>query len=410
MTIDEIRIAASPGETRAAFLADGRLIRYVVDRPGETLCLGDVVLGRVKRVVTGLDAAFVDVGAGQDGFLGADDAVPPGAARRRIGACVHEGAAVVVEVIREATPVKGPKLRIAADPEAATPREGRRAPVRLARGPGPVQRALAALATPACRRIVVDAPDMAAWLRAARPDLADRVTVLIAPGRDAFADTNVADQLASLLRPSVPLPSGGSVSISETPALVAIDVDSGGADGRTAAQTGLAVNLEAADEVARQIGLRSLAGQMVVDFIPMRRRDHRSAVLARLGAALADVGASDVDVAGYTRLGLVEMRRRRTGPTLAEMLRCPCPRCEGSGMVDSPLTLALAALRAALAADRASPGAALAIEAVPEVAAVLAHGVAAARAETEARLGRPLEVHPAATRPACGFVVNVNGR
>lgn len=404
MAVDEIRIAVSPGEIRAVFLAGGRLVRYVVDRPGDARRLGDVVLGRVKRLVRGLDAAFVDIGERQDGFLATADAGPPGAGRRPIGRLLREGEAVVVEVIREAMPPKGAKLRVAADPGEATRPLGLRPPVPLVRGPDPVRRAVEMLATEACRLIVVDAPGIAAWLRNALPDLAERIQLTTIPGA-AFNGSDVDEQLERLLRPSVPLPSGGGVTIVETPALVAIDVDSGATERDGASATALAVNLEAAEEVARQMALRGLAGQVVVDFMPMRRRDHRAAVLARLRTALTEAGIGEVEVAGYTRLGLVEMRRRRTGPTLTETLQRRCALCEGSGRVDSPVTVALAALRAALAADQVSPGRPLAIEAAAEVVAALDRDVADARAEAETRLGRPLLVRPAAGVPTPGFTI-----
>lgn len=113
--IDEILVSAGPGETRSALLANGRLVELLVDRSGPEAAVGSIYLGRVERVLPGLDAAFVELGHGRAGFLGRDDAQAPGLRGEGdgplpISRCVHEGEAVLVQVIKPATGNKGPAV------------------------------------------------------------------------------------------------------------------------------------------------------------------------------------------------------------------------------------------------------------------------------------------------------------
>jgi ribonuclease G len=185
------------------------------------------------------------------------------------------------------------------------------------------------------------------------------------------------------------------VFIEKTAAVVAIDVDAGAADEGGREATALAVNREAADVIAREIGLRDLAGHVVIDFVPMRRRDNERKLLRRLTRAFARHRLT-VDLAGFTRLGLVEFTRRREGPSLPDTMLAPCPACEGHGHVLSPLTVALKSLRDVVAEDRAAPGCAWGIEAAPEVIAVFGAAAMDALRETEARLGRSLKLYASA--------------
>ena len=114
----------------------------------------------------------------------------------------------------------------------------------------------------------------------------------------------------------VALPSGGAVIFEETHALCAIDVDGGSATG---SKSSLRVNLEAAEVIARQLRLRAIGGIIVIDFLRLTKRDQRRQVIEAMTAAFAD----DRDAAppeGFSKLGLVEMRRRRKGPSLLEIL------------------------------------------------------------------------------------------
>jgi Rne/Rng family ribonuclease len=285
--------------------------------------------------------------------------------------------------------------------DALTRSRAMKPPALLAAGPDPVGVALSqalspARVRPARVRIVADDARMAATLRLAFPEKALNIETDLS-GRSLFSEHALEEQIETLLSPVVDLQCGGTIFIEQTAAVVAIDVDAGAADEGGREATALAVNREAADVIARQISLRDLAGHVVIDFVPLRRRDNQRKLLRRLTRAFARHGLA-VDLAGFTRLGLVEFTRRRERPSLPDTMLASCPACEGQGRVSSPLTVALKALRDVVAEDRAAPGRAWGIEAAPEVIAVLGAPAMDALRETEARLGRPLKLHTNALR------------
>lgn len=199
-----------------------------------------------------------------------------------------------------------------------------------------VRRVLRDAAMPALRRVVVDGrhafASLRTWVHDAMPDLEGRLSAH-AGRKPLFEEEGVAEALEDALRPRVPLPSGGSLLIEPTSALVSIDVNTGGhVEGGGREEGALATNLEAAVEVARQVRLRNLSGLLIVDLVPVKRQASQSAVLARLRDATAD-DRVPVHVVGFTRLGVVEMTRQRRGLSLAEQLGTPCPACDGTGIV-----------------------------------------------------------------------------
>ena len=115
MTIDHVLISTSPGETRTALLTHGRLVEIHISRAGGESLVGNVYLGRVASVNKGLDAAFVDIGTGRDGFLALPEVRPAGSDSRTngsndgIGDYLNEGASVLVQVSRDPVEDKGPK-------------------------------------------------------------------------------------------------------------------------------------------------------------------------------------------------------------------------------------------------------------------------------------------------------------
>ena len=160
-----------------------------------------------------------------------------------------------------------------------------------------------------------------------------------------FAHQAVEAQLDSMLVPTVQLRSGGYLVINQTEALVAIDVNSGRSTReRGIEETALKTNLEAADEVARQLRLRDLAGLIVIDFIDMESRRNNTAVEKRMKDALKDDRAR-IQLGSISSFGLFEMSRQRLRPSLAETSFAPCPHCGGTGHVRSTETSALAVLR-----------------------------------------------------------------
>ena len=379
-----------------------RLLELAIDRPGFVGITGNIYLGRVEKVVPGLNAAFIGFGEENSGYLAMaeirarDD---PGGGR--IAKCVSEGESVLVQVLREPSENKGAKLTtritvagalLVHTPGAAEVRlsrrmenEGERRRLRdcveklaggsggfvvrtAAEGAGEARlageaerlttawRQIAAAAEkakpPAClyreaepalrflrdhgepriKRILVEG---AALFNRVRAYLEQQVAASLAerlePYRDReplFEAWQAEEQIEAAVEDTVPLPAGGSLIIGQTPALTTVDVNTGG-------EGALAANLEAADEIARQLRLRNLAGLLVVDFVSMSGRKEESQVLDALRRAVASDPAG-VHVGGFTRFGMVEMTRRRQGFPLARVLTSPCPACGGSGRIARP--------------------------------------------------------------------------
>ncbi len=160
-----------------------------------------------------------------------------------------------------------------------------------------------------------------------------------------FARFQVESYLSSMFNPTVQLKSGGYIVIGVTEALVAIDVNSGRATKEgSIEETALKTNLEASEEVARQLRLRDLAGLIVIDFIDMEERRNNSAVEKRMKDKLKTDRAR-IQVGRISGFGLMEMSRQRLRPGMIEATTQPCPSCHGTGLVRSDDNLALTILR-----------------------------------------------------------------
>jgi ribonuclease E len=160
-----------------------------------------------------------------------------------------------------------------------------------------------------------------------------------------FARQQVEDQLDAMLLPTVQLRSGGYLVINQTEALVAIDVNSGRSTReRGIEETALRTNLEAVDEVARQLRLRDLAGLIVIDLIDMESRKNNASVERRLKEALK-VDRARIQVGHISHFGLMEMSRQRLRPSLAETSFVTCPHCGGTGHVRGTESAAIHVLR-----------------------------------------------------------------
>ncbi len=161
-----------------------------------------------------------------------------------------------------------------------------------------------------------------------------------------FSRYNAEAQLDAMHEPTVQLRSGGYIVINQTEALVAIDVNSGRSTReRNFEDTALRTNLEAADEVARQLRLRDLAGLIVIDFIDMDANRHNAMVEKRMKDALR-LDRARIQVGRISHFGLLEMSRQRLRPSLAETTFVTCPHCLGRGTVRGLESSALAVLRA----------------------------------------------------------------
>ncbi|WCR19457.1 Rne/Rng family ribonuclease [Paracoccus alcaliphilus] len=161
-----------------------------------------------------------------------------------------------------------------------------------------------------------------------------------------FARYQVESYLGGMFNPVVQLKSGGYIVIGVTEALVAIDVNSGRATKEGSIEdTALKTNLEASDEVARQLRLRDLAGLIVIDYIDMEERRNNAAVEKRLKDRLKSDRAR-IQVGRISGFGLMEMSRQRLRPGMLESTTQPCAHCHGTGLIRSDDSLALTILRA----------------------------------------------------------------
>jgi ribonuclease G len=403
----ELLIETIAGEARIAILEDDRVVDLIVEREAGASLVGNIYLGRVRRVVTGIGAAFVDIGIPKAGFL-----------PLRGGQTVSEGEAVQVQVARDAFGEKGAQLSlnltlpgrllvygpatdrlsvsrqiedeeerdrllrivddIAIDQEGFIVRT-------VAEGTSAAQIAEEAENLRDAWEVVmtaqsgVTAPailyqDLDLLLKAMRDHAQDDVSAIwfddnrahgdarhfcerFAPGLvdrlrlhdglvSLFDARGVEEAIEEALVDRASLPSGGSIVIEGTEALTAIDVNSGRfVDGVGPQDSALRTNLEAATEVARQIRLRNIGGIIVIDFIDLEDDDVWPQILTRLEEGFA-TDRVHCRVVGLTEAGLVELIRRRRRRPLAEILLDDCDQCEGTGRIRNAETTAFDVLRA----------------------------------------------------------------
>lgn len=337
--IDAAVVSSAPGETRIALLAGGEVIELVVDRG--SVARGDIVTGRVIEIAPQLGAAFVAIGEPEPGYVAKKGALTV-------------GTTALFAVTVGARPGKGAELKLA----AADSREYRRSAL---------ARVLADF--PTIDRVAVDDPAALAEARRLFP------SAIVEPG--CFENSGAADALDEALARRVPLTGGGSLVFAETEAATVIDID--GAGGMPAV-----VNEAAMPVIARHLRLRNLAGHILIDAIPTRGRG----AVPHLAAALREAVADDpvpVQVAGRTPLGMIELTRRRRGPSLAEVM------LEPAGPVASAETVGLQGLHALLREAAARPGASLALALLPRAAQRL-RARPDILAEAGRRMGRPVVV------------------
>jgi Ribonuclease G/E len=283
------------GETRAAVLDGERAVELHLERwseRGKRAIRGEVYRARVTKVDNGLNGAFCELGRGPAGFL------PFGKAGRPDG--LHEGAALGVQIQREAFQEKGPTLSL----------------FEVEPGEAP--------------QVVVPSPP-----------LAERLSMMFdAPVRTPKeAEIDLDALFEDALDPVVPLPGGGRLVIEPVTALTAIDVDAGarstpGGAGKLAIE----LNKSAAREAARQIRLRGIGGVVAIDFLPLKKRADQAALDQAIRGAFRNDPAK-VDIAPASRFAIVELARQRIGRGLHEI-------CWERFGVETVETAALAALRA----------------------------------------------------------------
>ena len=496
----ELLVNATPPETRVALTEDGRVVEVFHERRGRQSLVGNVYLGRVHRVLPGMQAAFVSIGLDRDAFLYVEDVAPrssdydfgeeesesgiedeahdrSASERPRIDDLLKEGQEIVVQVTKDSVGSKGPRVtaalslagrtlvflpggrepgvsrrivdaaerdrlrsllealpgggafiartaalgksaeELAADHAYLTGLAARIAKRRDSAAPPALLHREADLALRSARDLVDDDCDvlrvddpaaferMREFLAVASPGLARRLELYEDP-EPLFRRYNVESEIENALRSRVPLPSGGSIVIHQTEALVAIDVNTGKFVGTADLEdTVFAANLEAAPEVARQIRLRDLGGLLVVDFIDMEDPGHREALFARFAEEMARDRAK-TRLLPVSEFGLIEVTRQRSRGNLERVLTRACPECAGGGRVKSDTTVALDLRRALLAPPVLfSRGEIVRVRTRPGVARLLTEDDPRIVEEAEASLGIRLEIIPDETLDGAGFQI-----
>ena len=400
-------ISALPGEYRAALADAGELVDFRLARIVGASHAGEIFLGRVVALRPALRAALIDIGLDRPAYLSADDIVPRGAL-----ASLQEGAAITVQVKRDARADKGAAVTMRVTFRDATSRSAIEEASRNAKPPccldsvPPLEALLADLIAQEPDTILID--DMAAyaelrlWLGRFHPALAPRLQSYRGD-EPIFSAYGVADAIEELFGRQVSLPGGAKLVIETLAAATLIDVDSGSLsdERKTGEEAFLVVDLAAASECVRQIRLRGLAGALVVDFIPLRRTAARVLVLEALRSALS-VGAPDVQLLGWTKLGHMEMTRPRRRAPLHDIVFERNPQ---GGWVKTGMTVALEALAAAARQAAISPSSAPVLHLHPAIVAILDGEAAPARHALEARLGQALSIVPEPGRSSDSFTL-----
>jgi ribonuclease G len=248
--------------------------------------------------------------------------------------------------------------------------ERNRAPSLIHHELSPVLRTVRDLFTQSIQEVWVDDEEsfqeILDFLEQSEPALVPRVK-LFRKTTDLMAAFGIDRELDKALRPKVWLKSGGYIVVNQTEALVAIDVNTGKYVGSTSLEdTAFAINLEAVREIVRQLRLRHLGGIIVIDFIDMLEPDHREAIYSALEEELAtDPGRTQL--LPMSDIGLVQLTRKRTRPSLERTLSRECPYCHGSGRIKSLPTICLEIRRVLLETSETDVGDQIALVVHPEV-------------------------------------------
>lgn len=233
---------------------------------------------------------------------------------------------------------------------------------------------------------------VSSFLREVMPAYAERVTLYDDPV-PLFHRYKIESQIEKLYERQVPLPSGGSIVVDQTEALVAIDVNSGRSkDNDNLEETALQTNLEAADEVCRQLKLRDLGGVICVDFIDMRSDRYRQKIENRVRDLLADDRVR-TRIGRMSRFCILELTRQRARMSMRRTHYQPCSHCGGAGMVKTGESMALRVVRQlrAKVATMRSPKR-LEVTVHPEVASYIRSRKMDVLKELGGRIGQPVEV------------------
>jgi ribonuclease E len=403
----QMLVRSSDHQTQIVVLEGPVLVEHYVARSDKKSLIGNVYVGKVRNVLPGMEAAFVDFGEGKNGVLYAgdvnyDDADIEGKARR-IEMVFKPGDPVVVQVVKDAMGHKGARLTnqislagrylvlapdadvrgisrrlpederrrlreivaevrpkgmgaivrtaaqgaskedIAADIDRLKAKwtdiqakAGTPAPALIHEEPPLVLRVIREHFTRDFRRLLIDDPDtydrVISYLEGTESNLTSRVKIY-SDELPIFERFHVEDQLRKALDRKVWLPSGGHIVVDRTEALTVIDVNTGRFVGHSNLEdTVLQNNLEAAEEIARQLRLRDIGGIIVIDFIDMEIARNQELVLTKFREQLAK-DKMRTQVFDVSSLGLVEMTRKNVSEGLLESFSEVCSHCSGRGVL-----------------------------------------------------------------------------
>ncbi len=229
------------------------------------------------------------------------------------------------------------------------------------------------------------------FLQLLGPQYIDRIEYYNS-GRTLFDDYKIDAELQKLMKPKINLPSGASIVIESTEALTVIDVNSGKfTGGRNLEDTILKTNIEAADEIARQVRLRDIGGIIVVDFIDMASEASRERVIRTMEEVLSR-DRTRATIQSFSNLGLLEFTRKRIGKDLGAQLRGACPTCAGMGSVMSSQSVAIETFRRIRAEARNGAVGDVVVHVAPTVAVQMDFWYDEECKELAKAIGRPIFV------------------
>ncbi len=402
-------------EKRVAVLENGVLRKLEIMPPQKRSTVGNIYLGKVTKVLPGMDAVFIDYGAEKNGFLHRDE-IPSFQLTKKsdgkasIGQFVRQGEKLLVQVTRDETGTKGAKLtgliEFSTDSlvyihgidyvgvskkfknddlqkqwretalQYKNPDEGLivrtsmenesesvfldrltglrelykglevkaaslKAPSLLYERDAYLDMIISEMSGTATGELAIDDfeayRELKKWIQENRKEW---VISHVSGPKNIFSEWNVEAQVEKMAKKIVWLENGGYLIFEETEAFTVIDVNSGKFTGKVAKEATLfAVNQAAAKEVARQLRLRNISGIILIDFINMDNSRHEQEIIEIVKKeAVRD--EKRIQVIGFTELGILQMTRKRTSPSLSEMMTVPCPVCSGSGKIESPETVA----------------------------------------------------------------------
>lgn len=317
---------------------------------------GALCIGKVQRIAPEMDAAFIDIGGEEDGFLPAA-AIERSDASISISRLVTEGQMLAVQIIKPSYDGKGPRLssRLSVEQKAISaphlpPQAGKSIQIGVVKAsqPGLADALSALIGSDQPGAIIIDHPAAFSRLMADLPASLQSSLERAGTG-DLFASQGLDEQIEAALEPVQALQGGGSLIIEPTSALTTVDVNSGGMGG---SKLRFRLNLEAARAIPPAIRLRGIGGQVVIDFLPVRAPKQREAVMTALKQA-CQPDPAQIKISRITTGGLVALTRERRGLSLAAQMNSTPARPIRAK--PSPASEAHKLLRA-LASEAAQPG------------------------------------------------------